>query len=539
MKSRCVRLLVHAALTAALSACGSEDTSPAPVEVREPAPPPVTVETAPVVEAPVQPVVEPVPVAPEPQVATPLAMVSAPADSELGLAQTAFRAGRFAEARAHYAAANAALEEAFSEEELYEACEGEEPNREACTRLRANPETRAAFRCAYGLSTMATPRLDEDALRLAYAQVAACDAVHRGVSAMLRGRPVEAALHTRLPFPAPFAHLVVSEDARTLAEAYRGDTRPSLPSLRAATQAVEALAKAGLGMTATCDAPRGGADPEVLDAHGMTDAIEYLAPYRPFPELAFIDCRYDGRDADFDSSDSFGDGMSIGRVYVIAREENLFAIASVLRTESYTDCGYGSITGQTGEQVIRQDGRVLYSRTSTFGGTWGDEGAHEEESTTRTTLCDIVSGRCGTTTVSQVRTTTNPVHWRARLVVVEGQVRLEDVSGDLPAVQQPLQAGVPLDTFLGTFEASTVASYLVPPSLDARGHVETDDCVSEIADTDGQTNVRAEPSTRSALAGSIANGTAIHITAVRGRWLQIDQPERGWVWSPNVARRCP
>lgn len=533
-----MRLLVRAALTASLSACGSEDTPPAPVEARESAPPPVTVETAPVVEAPAQPVVEPVPVAPEPQVATPLAMVSAPPDSELGLAQTAFRAGRFAEAATHYAAANAALEEAFSEEELYAACEGEEPDRETCTRLRANIETRAAFRCAYGLSTLATPRLDDDALRLAYAQVSACDAVHRGVSAMLRQRPIEAALHTRLAFPAPFTQLVVPEDARLYAQAFRGDTRPSFPSLRAATQAVEALAKVGFGMTATCDAPRGGADPEVLDANGMTDAIEYLAPYRPFPDLAFVDCRYDGRDAEFDREGGFGDGMSVGRVYVIAREENLFAVASVLRSESYTDCGYGSITGQTGEQVIRQDGRILYSRTSTYGGVWEDE-TPQEESTSRTTLCDIVSGRCGTTTVSQVRTTTNPVNWRARVVVVEGQVRLEDVSGELPAVQQPLRAGVPLDTFLGTFEASTVASYLVPPSLDARGHVESDDCVSEIADTDGQTNVRAEPSTRSALAGSIANGTAIHITAVRGRWLQIDQPARGWVWSPNVARRCP
>ena len=539
MKSR---IVTQAALIATLSACGSESSPPTPTPTPVVLPTVPTPQPTPVVE-PAQPAVEPTPVdAAEvvPEVATPLTMLSAPPDSELGLAQTAFRAGRFAEAAVHYAAANAALEEAFDEEAQYVACEGETPDRAACATFRANVETRTSFRCAYGLSTLATPGLDDDALRTAYAQVTACDAVHRGVSAMLRQRPLEAALHTRVSaFPAPFTHLVVPEDARIVAEAFRADTRPSLPSMRAATQAVEALAKVGFGMPATCEPPRGGVDPAALDANGTTNEAEYLAPFRPFRELAFIECSYDARNAEFDREGGFGDGMSLSRVYVIARENDLFSIASVLRSESYTDCSFGSITGQTGEQVIREAGRMLYSRTSTYGGVWEDGDAQEEESTSRTTLCDIATGRCGTTTVSQVRTTTNPVNWRARLVVTEGQVRLEDIVGELPAVQQPLRAGVPLDTFLGTFEASTVASYLVPPSLDARGRVESDDCVSEISDTDGQTNVRAEPSTRSGLAGSIQTGTAIHIIAVRGRWLQIDQPVAGWVWSPNVARRCP
>ena len=539
MKSPRARLLVQAALATSLAACGSENTTPTPVEmptVPSPAPPPV--ETAQPVHEPEQPVVEPTPVEPAPEVATPLAMVSVPPGSELGLAQIAFRSGRFAEAATHYAAANAALEETFDEEELYEACESEARDRVACAALRANIDARAAFRCAYGLSTLATSGLDDDALRTAHAQVSTCDAVHRGVSAMLRHRPLEAALHTRLAFPAPFAHLVVPVDARAWAEAIRADTRASLPSLRVASQAVEALAKVGFGITAACDAPRGGVDPEVLDANGTTNAAEYLAPYRPFPELAFVDCRYDGRDAELDRSGSFGDGMSVGRVYVISRENNAFTVASVLRAESYTDCGYGSITGHTGEQLIRQDGRVLYSRSSTYGGVWEEE-TPQEESIVRTTLCDVATGHCGTANVSEVRTTTNRVNWHARLVVSEGQVRLDNITGDLPTAQQPLRTGVPIDTFLATFEPTTIASFLLPPSLDPRGRVEAEDCVSEISDADGQTNVRAEASTRSALAGSIVSGTAIHITAVRGRWLQIDQPIAVWVWSPNVARRCP
>ncbi|MBN8609034.1 MAG: SH3 domain-containing protein [Deltaproteobacteria bacterium] len=64
-------------------------------------------------------------------------------------------------------------------------------------------------------------------------------------------------------------------------------------------------------------------------------------------------------------------------------------------------------------------------------------------------------------------------------------------------------------------------------------------CPLRVADDDGETNVRPDPSTRRAPIGTLRNGTVLAPVEQRGRWYRIEQPLSGWVWSEGLARRCP
>ncbi len=58
----------------------------------------------------------------------------------------------------------------------------------------------------------------------------------------------------------------------------------------------------------------------------------------------------------------------------------------------------------------------------------------------------------------------------------------------------------------------------------------------EVSDADGETTLRVGPSSRSAAATVLANGTEVHVAMRDGRWLSVDHPHRGWLFARNV--RC-
>lgn len=61
-------------------------------------------------------------------------------------------------------------------------------------------------------------------------------------------------------------------------------------------------------------------------------------------------------------------------------------------------------------------------------------------------------------------------------------------------------------------------------------------CTFRVRDPSGTPlNVRAEPSARSAVTGTLENGTAVQVGDPRGRWRPLIAPIEGWVWADNVA----
>ena len=64
-------------------------------------------------------------------------------------------------------------------------------------------------------------------------------------------------------------------------------------------------------------------------------------------------------------------------------------------------------------------------------------------------------------------------------------------------------------------------------------------CHVEVHDDRPPLNVRAAPSARAAVVGTLEEGT--RVTPRRGRragWVQITAPLTGWVWVANLRRVC-
>ena len=155
---------------------------------------------------------------------------AAPAfEAPLRAARAAYAAGRFAQARAHFVAADAAIgEERWDAEgnSLY---------------TPAERAARESMRCAWGLSTLAVlgappaqePSLDDAIARseaISRASVG-CAPAEQAVAADMLGAPLAAALRLReagvTSFPAPFASRALSAEARALAAAFCRDVRLS------------------------------------------------------------------------------------------------------------------------------------------------------------------------------------------------------------------------------------------------------------------------------------------------------------------------
>jgi len=372
-----------------------------------------------------------------------------------------------------------------------------------------------------------------------------CDAGGRAVSALLRDRPYEAALHAAAdPLPPPFAHLVIPETPRRWAEAIRRGETPSVPTLEAAEAAVAAHAALALGVTAACQ-PAEGAAMTYSEATLMAEDAPEEGPVPPFsvlPSLAFISCRYDARGDDLYSwHDGFGNGSNVGLVYLLERSAEGVHIGGAFAGHEWFDCANGNISEDVTQRIHTLPGGAhVYERLSTHGAA--DQ--NWEDSRDVVVLCHLETARCRELTVRVTRIEDGRALERtsASVTLLQSRLRARSHEVALPAglreLARPvdalthLAAGAGRASGLAVTAPSTVAA--AAPATPAARAV----CTVRIADSDGQTNVRPAPSTAGPPLGTLATGTVVTPAESRGRWMRISAPLAGWVWSGNLARRC-
>lgn len=73
-------------------------------------------------------------------------------------------------------------------------------------------------------------------------------------------------------------------------------------------------------------------------------------------------------------------------------------------------------------------------------------------------------------------------------------------------------------------------------TVDGVGAPEAECSVIVVEDDDGETTLRARPSSRGVSAGTAPNGRTFSIRDSRGRWLRVSTLPERWVWAGNV--RC-
>ncbi|GAB5544443.1 MAG: hypothetical protein SangKO_042030 [Sandaracinaceae bacterium] len=116
--------------------------------------------------------------------------------------------------------------------------------------------------------------------------------------------------------------------------------------------------------------------------------------------------------------------------------------------------------------------------------------------------------------------------YRGRASVRRGALTIRIDEGELPeALRRPVD--------LTTLRPSSGASALHSARVSMRG------CHVEVHDDRPPLNVRAAPSARAAVVGTLEEGT--RVTPQRGRragWVQITAPLTGWVWVANLRRVC-
>jgi len=368
---------------------------------------------------------------------------------------------------------------------------------------------------------------------------AQCDAGGRAVSALLRDRPFEAALHATTALPAPFSHLVIPQDARLWADAVRAGVSPSLPTLEAAQVAVAAHAALALGVTVTCHPPEGAAmTPSAwarITEEG-TVAGETAPPFAGVPALAFIQCRYDARRGEpYSSGDNFGSGSDVGLTYLLQRSASGVRIAGAFTGHEWFDCANGDVSEDISQTIRRVSGGLVYERLFTDGSAadgW-------EDSRDVLVLCHLETARCRELTVRVTRIEEERVIEQTSVSVTlqRGRLRARSRNGPLPLALAPLAQPVDAVAFLtdGTSLASRLGAVTSTPAPAAEAEPA---CSVRISDSDGQTNLRPAPSTAGEPIGTLPNGTVVAPAEARGRWMRITAPLAGWVWSGNLSRRC-
>jgi len=473
----------------------------------------------------------------------------------LGRAQRAYAAGHFRGARAAFVQADAAI--------------GEERFDDAGNSLYTPAEraARESMRCAWGLSTLASlgaePRGHHESAEDGWAREAAisraaagCPPAERAVAADMLGSPLAAALLLReagaSAFPAPFASRALSEAARTFAGAQTGDMFPAARDVREATRFVLAATMAQHGLRANCG-----------DAHGIhwtrpgqtLDAVDWDSeedPEVPPPAfngrapdaLALLRCEHPPVLAP--EAQGFGDGAT-GIAFVLRRDAS-GSVSVVGSFEDFPslDCWTGVVQREVANYPVPGSAH-LYAFVRAEGAEGYDDDQPSYVATTAF-VCDLERRACRSLPI-QVERTAVEFHgheviphrssWRARLVVAQGRVRVSTVRG-APRAMRRFARGVPLDEFFSSESTSSWESRLYPEHTGSAAERATpSDCPWQIADPDGQTNVRPEPTTRGDVIGTIPTGTPIVPIERRGRWWRVDAPTAGWIWAPNVRQVCP
>lgn len=64
------------------------------------------------------------------------------------------------------------------------------------------------------------------------------------------------------------------------------------------------------------------------------------------------------------------------------------------------------------------------------------------------------------------------------------------------------------------------------------------DCATRVDDASSPLNVRARPSSRGEVSGTIAHDTTVTVAERRGRWARLTAPTAGWAWADNLRESC-
>lgn len=70
-----------------------------------------------------------------------------------------------------------------------------------------------------------------------------------------------------------------------------------------------------------------------------------------------------------------------------------------------------------------------------------------------------------------------------------------------------------------------------------RGRARTT-CAWQVYDPSSDLNVRASPSARAEVRGTLSHGTRVEVAERRGSWSRLASPTEGWVWDASVRRVC-
>ncbi len=212
------------------------------------------------------------------------------------------------------------------------------------------------------------------------------------------------------------------------------------------------------------------------------------------------------------------------------------AVASFASGADY-DCEYGH------EEPVRAMRRLTAREHGVDGWlltdldrwSWSEDGDEEREQARRYAYaCTRASGACVRVEAGMrdcVRAARGGERctraYDAEASVRDGRLSLRARQGELPeALREPV--------LLSTLEPPPPASAGATTSrLDMSG------CRIEVHDERPPLNVRARPSTRAPVVGTLADGTVV--TPARGRdgsWVELRAPLRGWVWTRNLRRVC-
>lgn len=450
---------------------------------------------------------------------------------------------------------------------------------------------RDSFQCPWALAVLSTPpsgdseeaeRARDDAMSRAHHS---CPPADQARAALVRGDELQAALRAANAS----STLATSEAATRWAASVRGGTLPIARDASEAVRFVTAHASAEHGLATRCGAPFGrrvraaATDPMAVydeDEESPTNAFESGTP----DAIAFVRCTFDEPISPYEEP-RMGPGAESVEYLLVRDATGSVRVAGPFRGMTDWECWTGVIQGDLGHGVVRLGGSArLYTVTRVEGySTFEDD--EESYVAEDVVVCDPARGACRTVPIAVSRTTVSytsgePVathtEWRSQVRFTGGRVRLTVARGAPAPLQSLTGRGMTLDAFFAappldarqhalyprtaatssesaatttaTTTAAQSAAALDRLSADAQAFAarreETATCPWRVADADGATNVRADASSRAAVAATIANGTSVTVTERRGRWWRVTAPAgqswgTGWVWAPNLAQRCP
>jgi hypothetical protein len=474
----------------------------------------------------------------------------APWARPLAAARRAYEAGRSAPAARLFARADALIGGyPYDDDEYDDEGQPTYPSAEA-------RRVRASFQCAWALATLsasARPRSERGASAIARAMLW-CDGPGQAAAALFSGDARQAALRlgaaSRLP--APYAARPIPPEARAWAAEIAAGRFPPARDVDEALAFVRSHAAAQHGLATRCGPARGLALSRADERWPLPDEDEDVDPDHAAPAfrtgtpepLAFVRCTYQEAESPYEEP-TMGPGSG-STVYVLTRDASGVRIAGHFAGFWDYECWTGVVQGLLAHRAVAlPNGGRLYAieRREGYVGYDDDQPSFVRD---EVVLCDLRRGACRTLPFAVERTTVDHdadpptvsrTRWSSGYAVQGDRLVLANVRG-APAALRRFGAGVPLDAFFREPPIDSGEQDLFPTRA-VRAATANASCPWVVADSDGQTNVRAEPSTARAALGTVPNGATVTVAERRGRWWRIDAPLAGWVWAANLRQRCP